>query len=253
MCFYKFRLWYNKIMSAKKSTKRTSRKSPARRSPKPYKYNKKMSSPNKTAGFLIIIILGVAALVAIAFITIFSAIRTKDAYDNGIRTDAERFSAEYTDVAFDNVFVYKSGKEIVDILERGTGVVYLGFPSCPWCQAYAKYLNEVAKNNDIEKIYYYDIKEDRANNTELYQKLVNIIGDHLQYDNEGHYRIYVPEVVFVSSGQIVGEDHETSKDTLGLKDPAEYWTEARVTDLKNRLNSFMQLVKNENCESTCNK
>ena len=253
MCFYKFRLWYNVNMSAKKTTKKTSRRSPAKRSPRSYKYNKKMSSPNKTAGILIVIILGVAALVAIAFITMFSVIRTKDAYDNGIRTDAERFSSEYTDVPVSNVFVYRDGKEIVDILEHGTGVVYLGFSSCPWCQAYAKYLNEVAKNNSIEKIYYYDIKEDRANNTELYQKLVEILGDHLQYNDEGHYRIYVPEVVFVSDGQIVGNDHETSKDTLDLKDPAEYWTEARVTELKNRLNSFMQLIKNENCESSCNK
>lgn len=247
------RLWYNNNMSAKKTTKKTSRKSPAKRSPRAYKHNKKMSSPNKAAGFVIIIILGVAALVAIAFITIFSVIHTKDAYDNGIKTDAERFSSEYTEVSADNVFVYKSGQEIVDILEHGTGVVYLGFPSCPWCQAYSKYLNEVAKNNGIEKIYYYDIKEDRANNTELYQKLVGILGDHLQYDSEGHYRIYVPEVVFVMDGQIVGNDHETSKDTLGLKDPAEYWTEVRVTDLKNRLTSFSQLIQDVHCESACNK
>ena len=239
-------------MVKKNKTKKNSRKTQVKRSPRSYKYNKKMSSPNKPACLAVIIILGVAVLVAVAFITIFSTIRTKDTYEYGIKTDAERFAAEYTEVGADNVFVFKNAKEISDILKHGTGVVFFGFPSCPWCQAYAKYLNEVAKDNNIEKIYYYDIQKDREDNTADYQRFVEILGDHLQYDEEGRPRIYVPEVVFVSDGQIVGNDHESSKDTAGLKNPSEYWTEARVQDLKARLNSFMQLVKNSNCETSCN-
>ena len=43
-------------------------------------------------------------------------------------------------------------------MENGTGVVYLGFPECPWCQAYVKYLNDVIKNSNeqntaIENLY----------------------------------------------------------------------------------------------------
>ncbi|MBQ8984277.1 hypothetical protein IJ098_00255 [Candidatus Saccharibacteria bacterium] len=240
-------------MSTKNKSRKTTRKSPAKRSPKSYKYNKKMSSPNKAVCLITIIILGVAALVAVAFITMFSTVRTKNAYEYGVKTDAERFAAEYTDVDTENVFVYKNAKETLDILEHGTGVVFLGFPECPWCQAYAKYLNEVAKENGIEKIYYYNIKKDREEDNADYQKFVEILGDHLQYDDEGHYRIYVPDVVFVSDGQIVGNDYETSKYTAGAKDPSEYWTEGRVQDLKARLNSFMQLVKGADCETTCNK
>ena len=45
---------------------------------------------------------------------------------------------------------------IVKILEHGTGVVYLGFPECPWCQAYVPMLNEVADIEGLEKIYYFN-------------------------------------------------------------------------------------------------
>ena len=61
------------------------------------------------------------------------------------KTDAEEFSEEYKGVPVDNVFVYRNIDEIIKILEKGTGIVYLGFPECPWCQKYVVYLNEVAK------------------------------------------------------------------------------------------------------------
>ena len=84
------------------------------------------------------------------------------------KTDAERFATDYTLVGEDNVFIYKNIEDIKDILEHGTGVVFFGFSSCPWCQQYAVYLNETAKSVGLDKIYYYDIKEDRENNTDNY-------------------------------------------------------------------------------------
>ena len=67
-------------------------------------------------------------------------------------TDGKKFAEEYGSVTEDNVFVYRSIDEIINILEHGTGVVYLGFPECPWCTAYVSYLDEVAKDNDVEKV-----------------------------------------------------------------------------------------------------
>ena len=85
-------------------------------------------------------------------------------------TDAVKFSEEYDTVSKDNVFVYRSLSEINKILENGSGIVYLGFPECPWCKRYVVYLNEVAKDEGAAKIYYHNISEDRKNNTEEYQE-----------------------------------------------------------------------------------
>ena len=168
--------------------------------------------------------------------------------------DNVKFSKEYSSVGEKNVFVYRNVDEIINIMEKGTGVVYLGFPECPWCNAYVKYLNEVALSVGIEKIYYYNILEDRLNNTEGYQKIVSILKDHLQNDEEGNPRIYVPNVSFHVSGKIVGNDYETSKDTHDLKDPSEYWTEEEVTELKNTLKGYMEEVYlNLNSCTECNK
>lgn len=169
-----------------------------------------------------------------------------------IKSDSETFASEYTLVGEDNIFVYRSAEEIINILEHGTGIVYLGFPECPWCQAYLPYLNDLAKDLHVEKIYYYNISEDRKNNTKEYQKMVEILNDYLQYDDEGKKRIYVPAVIAVNEGEIVGFDDETSLDTKGLDDPKEYWTAEEVKDLKAKLTGMIAKITGGSC-TDCNK
>jgi len=169
-------------------------------------------------------------------------------------SDAVRFAKEYTLVGEDNVFVYRNSSEVISMLKHGTGVVYIGFPECPWCQTYAKYLNEVAKEVGVTKIYYYNILEDRTNNTEVYKEIVEELKEHLEFDNEGNPRVYVPNVSFHVAGKIIGNDLETAYDTKGFKTPEEYWTEKEVKDLKNRLKGYMEEVyKSSNSCTTCNK
>ena len=167
-------------------------------------------------------------------------------------TDAEKFKKEYSNVSSDNVFVYRDVNEIITILEHGTGIVYLGFPECPWCQAYVSYLNDAAKVANVTKIYYYNISNDRKNNTQAYQKIVSILTGHLQFDAEGKERIYVPSVTFVKDGKIVGYDDETSLDTGGFKNPKDYWTTEKIGNLKDKLVKSMKLAEEDIC-TDCNK
>ena len=174
--------------------------------------------------------------------------------DQGISevSDAQKFSLEYTEVDSDNVFVYRDGEEIIRILENGTGVVYLGFSECKWCQKYVTYLNEAAFENNITRIYYFDILEARSNNTEEYQEIVSLLYDYLPYDEEGNKRVYVPAVVVVDAGEIVGFDDETSLDTHGFDDPEEYWTDEEIQDLMERFAVMFGYV-NDNVCTECNE
>lgn len=168
-------------------------------------------------------------------------------------TDASKFKEEYSNVSEDNVFVYRTDKEIIDILKHGTGIVYLGFPECPWCQAYVSYLDEVAKETKIEKIYYLNILEIRKNNTKEYQEIVSLLDNYLSYDEEGKKRIYVPAIVAVKEGEIIGFDDETSHDTKGYETPEEYWKNEDLDGLKAKLEKmFSETVKNV-CTTDCNK
>ncbi len=167
-------------------------------------------------------------------------------------SDAERFAKEY-DFTVNNVFVYRNLDEINKILENGTGVVYLGFPECPWCRGYIPYLNEVAINEHLDKIYYFNILNDRKNNTSGYKKTVQLLNDYLKYDNEGNKRIYVPAVIAVNNGKIVGFDDESSFDTKGYETPEEYWKNEDLDGLKKRLSDMIKASFPSYCTSGCNK
>lgn len=184
-------------------------------------------------------------LIAILLITTTACVKKEE-------TDSEKFLKEYPQVSEYNVFVYRNINEIIKILENGTGIIYLGFPECPWCQAYVPMLNEVADIEGLEKIYYYDIYEDRKENTEEYQKIVSIISDYLQYDEEGNKRIYVPAIIAVSKGEIVDFNDETSYDTLGAENPSEYWNEERTKNLKTKLTEMINKVIDNKC-TDCNE
>lgn len=166
--------------------------------------------------------------------------------------DSVKFAKEYSQVSEYNVFVYKNSTDIIKILEHGTAIVYLGFPECPWCQAYVPMLNEVADMEGLEKIYYYNILEARQNNTADYQKIVSLLSDYLQYDDEGNKRVYVPAVIAVNDGEIIGYDDESAYDTKGMEDPKDYWDNERVTNLKNKLSSMISPIVDNKC-SDCNK
>lgn len=185
--------------------------------------------------YVLVSVLTILALFVIAFLT-------KEEPEEIVLTDAEKFAKEYTEVSKDNIFVYKSIDEIIKIMEEGTGIVYLGFPECAWCQAYVPYLNEVAKEEGIEEIYYFNIMEDRKENTKEYKKIVELLKERLQKDNEGNERVYVPNVSFHADGKLVGNNCETSLDTKGLDNPEDYWTEEEVTELKAILTKYIDRV-----------
>lgn len=185
----------------------------------------------------IIITMGIIIVILVAII-IFLLVGNKNE-EQTVKSDAEKFSEEYTLVDKDNKFRYATIDEVIDTLEDGTGVVYLGFPECKWCQQYTVYLNELAKDRNIPEIMYYNIREDRQNNTKNYQTIVNILNDYLPEDEEGNPRVYVPAVIFMSNGKILGFDDETAYDTKGYDEPSKYWTKKEVNDLKDRLNSYL--------------
>lgn len=194
----------------------------------------------------LIIIFVILLVIVLAGVGIFAWKR-----EDKKETDAKRFSEEYSMVGEENPFVYRSLSEIIKILENGTGIVYLGFPECPWCNHYVAYLNEIAGEKNVDKIYYANILNDRKENTEEYQKVVKILSDYLQYDAEGNKRIYVPSLIIVEKGKILAFDDETAYDTKGHKTPEEYWEKEDLKGFKEKIKKMLSLVSNNVC-TDCN-
>ena len=162
-------------------------------------------------------------------------------YGCGKQKDGEKFKEEYESVngqksgentirtlsiPKDNPFIYKETKDIVKaIQDKETFVVYFGFVTCPWCRSVLPYLIKTAEENNIDEIYYVDIKNLRdtveydEETGELkttkegdkdYLKLVDLLSSVLnKYSisdangndvSDGRKRIYAPNVVVIENG-----------------------------------------------------
>ena len=140
---------------------------------------------------------------------------------NGKKVSDDLYYSNLTIKSY-NPMKYSSYEEIFNLLDKGTGVIYFGFPECPWCRNIVPVLIDSALASNIDTIYYLNIKDDRdtkklnkkgkivteKKGTKDYEKLVELLKDNLReyegLNDKTIKRIYVPLVVFVKDGKILG-------------------------------------------------
>lgn len=148
----------------------------------------------------------------------------------------------YTQLPANHRFREASVDEVLQVFDKGSGLVFLGFPECPWCQQLAPIVNEAAEAEKTE-VLYLNIRQARADNDATYQKLVDILTPHLRKDEQGKPRIYVPDVTAVRDGKVVGHFlQETTAD--GEKaTPGSYWTAERRQRAVEQLRAMIRQTK----------
>ena len=155
------------------------------------------------------VITGVIVVIILVIMGYFMFSKKDDGPSYTITNDSLKFKEEYEslngkdngngknylsiDIKSYNPISYSSYEEIFDILDKGTGVIYLGFPECPWCRNLVPVLVDSALEEKVSPIYYLNISGDRntlsltkkgkikteKKGTEDYLKLVDILKDYL--------------------------------------------------------------------------
>lgn len=232
-------------------------------------------------GFLII---GISLLFLIC-IGIYWAFQNPN-YESLENKDGAKFKEEYEalnckeddedcknltlDIEKDNPIVYSSYEEIFKLLEDGTGVIYFGFPGCPWCRNLVPVMIDAAEEVGITEIYYLNNREDRntieldskgkpkttKEGTDNYFKLLEEIGtfasNYTVYDKNDkeveleEKRLYFPTILVVKDGQVVAFHEATVK---SQENPYVALTEDQVKELKDTL--VDKMTKTIICDGAC--
>lgn len=184
--------------------------------------------------------------VSIILITLFAVIGALLIYhyvDNKqVKTNInEKITNEYNLVT-DSIIEYKTIDEVNNILNNGTGVIFFCITENEWCNYYAKYLNDISVKNEIKNIFYLNIKQDRKYNTSGYRKIVNRLKDYLLKDDENEIKLFVPTVIFVKNGKVIGYDSRTSIITKNIS-PSEYWNEENIIDFNEKITNIISNYK----------
>lgn len=208
---------------------------------------------------------------------------------SSLNTDAMKFKREYAkynnkkidsgkeylnlNIKSNNPIKYKSADDLIDIISNKTGIIYLGFPECPWCRNAISVLLDVSEENDIKDIYYFNIKNERdsytledsklvyekdENGNEIkgtkdYSKLLkaldSVLFDYvLEIDGKkyetGVKRIYAPSVIFIKDGKIIGIQVSTVESQT---DPYKKLTKDQYNELYDIYNDYVVKMKSSTC------
>ena len=195
--------------------------------------------------------------------TTSDALKFKNEYEslNGQKNDAGKTYPEVK-IEKNNIVEYVDEAKALDILNYKTGIIYMGYNSCPWCRNAVPVLLDAAKKSNIDKIYYLDMKEIRdekelgkdgkivvkKEGSKGYQELLVRMYDFLEeYDglqDSSIKRIYVPFVVAVKEGKILSVHADT---VYSQTDPYQVLDKDQKQELKNIYVEMMQSVSDGLC------
>lgn len=138
-------------------------------------------------------------------------------------------------IPWNNPIKYISEKEVINFFKEGTGILYFGYNTCPWCRNAIPVLIEASQSQEIDTIYYADIHH--LNLSSIRKELYQILDSYLEEDEEGNKILAVPDVYFVKEGEILGQ-HRGTVDSY--YNP---YQEMKPEEKKELLNIYQEYIK----------
>lgn len=137
---------------------------------------------------------------------------------------AMAFQAKYPLVPEDHRFVEIDADQARDLLEKGSGMLFMGFPECPWCQQLAPLAANAAKQANLSAIYYLNIRTAKAKQPEAYMAILQHLEAFLPRDEAGEIRLSVPDVTAVQNGKVAARfKQEQAGEDEAITSAKDYW------------------------------
>lgn len=158
-------------------------------------------------------------------------------------SDNELFSKEYKNVTTDNLFQVLDSEEALTLLERGTGILFFGFPENKWSSSVAELLDEVSKKKSYS-VLYFNFKGERESKHDNYLGIVREIDDYLKCDDLGNVNVLAPTIVAVQKGKVFYFNDELTF-VNNMVEPKDYWTNEKKEKFISEMEQVIRELKGE--------
>lgn len=175
---------------------------------------------------------------------------------------------EYPEVSIpeNNKMIYATFDEIVDVIKNKDGVIFFGFPECPWCRNAVPALIDAANELGIDKIYYFnalDMRDEKKlddngklvtvkEGTKEYKKLLKLLHGYISVykglNDDSIERLYFPTVIFVKKGKIIASHVATVESQTN---PYKKLNDDEYNELKGIYLDYINKVYEIICDETC--
>lgn len=200
--------------------------------------------------------------------------RFKEEYEsyNGKMNESNKTTYPTVELDENNPYVYKTDDEIASFLEDGTGLIYFGYSTCPWCRSAVPILTKAASSTNLAEILYVDIKnirdtlalddkdavivkEEGTNGyREILKKLDPVLEKYYLENKKGkkidtkEKRLYAPTVITIKDGKILDIHVDTVKTQ---KSGYDILTEKEQEELFEIYQKMIIKLQNTTCDESC--
>lgn len=186
-------------------------------------------------------------------------------------TDCQKFKSEYeqyngkkddngltyveVNISDNSRIKYAEKDKLYEIMTNGTHVVYLGWPTCPYCRLCVPVLLDTIDEYSGISMYYYNIKEMRESyiiqddDSNLYKQISDLVlnscpeADAFEKYDDGTLKLPASTFYFIKDGNIIGLHRGTVQSHLNVYEELD---DQQIEELKNIYRNYLnEMIKKD--------
>lgn len=133
-----------------------------------------------------------------------------------------------------NCYEVISGNKMISLLKSGKNIIFIGSSVSDYSIKYMEELDAIFKNLKIDKVYYYDINNDKSQENSNYYDIKELLNGYLVETDTISNNLLSPSLYIVNDGKVMYYNVETSamKNTDTVKS---YWTPEKEITFSNEI------------------
>ncbi len=186
----------------------------------PAKDKKVLTKKEKTLSIIRkIIYLLMFALVIFGFVYLSNKYENKD-------TEVKYITDYYKDLKSEKYEVI-NGTQMINYVKRGKNIIIIGSETSEWSKKLMTIVDPIFDTFGIDKVYYYDINNDKAQKNSNYYKIKELLKGSLTTTDGSNSNLLAPSIYIVDNGKILYYNTDTvaMKNTIEID---EYWNEENL-------------------------
>ena len=175
------------------------------------------------------------AIYAVLFLAMIGAfIYLSEKYKSNA-DDPVRIITNYYDMDLENDFYpVITGGQFINLIQKGKSIILVGSKTSSWSKEFVKQVNEDVKDLGVDKIYYYDINNDKAQKKSNYYRIKELLEGSLTTTDGSKSNLLAPSIYIIVDGEVkyYNVDTVAMKNTLKVED---YWNDFKKQEFKEEL------------------
>ncbi len=117
-----------------------------------------------------------------------------------------------------------TGNKMISLLRNGHNIIFIGSSSSIYSQKYIEEIDKIFNSLKIDKVYYYDLNNDKYQQNSNYYEIKELLDGYLTSTDDSDNNLLAPSLYIINNGQVEYYNTETStmKNTSSVES---YWTE----------------------------